>query len=193
MELPRRKNIRLKGYDYSSEGAYFITICIESRGNVLGEIRNGERMLNEYGVIVDECIDQIATLHDGIEINHKTVMPNHIHFIMSIVGGAYYAPQDIGKLSMQEKSKMIVPKMVQQFKTATVKRCKEIGLHDNGLHNMQPLRWQRGYYEHIIRDEKEYLQIWHYIDENPARWEEDEYYYGKTDYHQKRRSNCGGA
>ena len=186
-DLPTRKSIRLENYDYSQNGAYFITICVEEKRNLLGEIRNNERILNAYGMIVDEYIDKIGSLHDGIEINKKVVMPNHIHFILSLVGVAYHATRGMAELSIQEKSKMTVPKMIQLFKAATVKRCRGVGLHDVGLHNMQPLRWQRGYYEHIIRNEDDYLRIWQYIDENPVKWAEDKYFVDtchEGDYHE---------
>ena len=176
MDLPKRKSIRLKNYDYSKNGVYFITICVDSKYSLMGDIINSKQVLNEYGHIVNKCIDKIAILHDNIEIDAKIVMPNHVHFIMSIVGVAYHATRDIAELSLREKSKMTVPKMIQQFKSADIKKCNAIWREGNRLHNMQPLQWQRGYYENIIRDENILLRVLKYIHENPERWEKDMYF-----------------
>jgi REP element-mobilizing transposase RayT len=140
-------------------------------------------------------------------------MPDHVHFIIEIsdaatVGAAYHAARQQGHAAypqngatrpqnhLREKSKMAIPKIIQQFKTATMKLAKHMdgmnnarrlydvmgGLNDiwlyesrDGLHDMQPLRWQRGYYDHIIRNEEEYGNICRYMETNPQNWRRDEH------------------
>jgi REP element-mobilizing transposase RayT len=79
--LPQRKNIRLKGYDYSKEGYYFITICTKNRLNLFGSIFNGEMYLNDYGKIAENELLNISSHYDKIQIDKFVVMPNHIHMI----------------------------------------------------------------------------------------------------------------
>ncbi|MBB6218539.1 REP element-mobilizing transposase RayT [Anaerosolibacter carboniphilus] len=170
--FPQRKSLRLKNYDYSQVGLYFITICTQDKKPYFGQIVDGVMQLNSYGQIVNQCISKIGDLHIGLNIDCKVVMPNHVHFIIKNVGVAYYATRNMEGMSTQEKSKMLVPKIIQQFKTSTIKLTKQV----SGLHAMQPLQWQRGYYEHIIRDENSYQKIYEYIESNPLRWELDQYY-----------------
>lgn len=170
--LPQRKQLRLKNYDYSQAGYYFVTICAQDKEPYLGHIRDGSMELNPCGQIVDQCISKIEEIHRGVRIDCKTIMPNHIHIIIYIVGVADPATRNITELSMQEKSKMLLPKIIQQFKTATINRIKQIG----GLQGKQPFQWQRGYYEHVIRNEKAYQNMYEYIETNPLKWELDEYY-----------------
>jgi REP element-mobilizing transposase RayT len=169
---PQRKPLRLKNYDYSQEGIYFVTLCTQDKKHYLGKIVDGIMQLNSHGQIVDQCISKIGDINSDLKIDCKVVMPNHVHFIIKSVGVAYYATRNLEDMSPQEKSKMLIPKTIQQFKAATIRLSKQ----SDGLHTMQPLQWQRGYYDHIIRNELSYQRIYEYIETNPLRWELDQYY-----------------
>ncbi len=149
MELPKRKIIRLKGYDYSQKGAYFITICVKDRYELLGTIGVGaiinRPVLSKHGIICENAINEISNHYPMVTVDSYVVMPNHIHMI----GRLIIAPT--------------VSAIVQQMKRYV---SKQIGFS----------LWQKSFHDHIIRDEDEYKKIWRYIDENPARWAEDCYY-----------------
>ncbi|MEW9121712.1 MAG: transposase [Thermotaleaceae bacterium] len=170
--LPQRKQIRLKNYDYSQSGYYFITLCTKDQKHSLGQIQEGVMALNPYGQIVDRCISKIEDIYASVKLDCKVVMPNHVHFIISTVGIPNLANLNFKEVSFQERSKMLIPKILQQFKTATIKLTKELGRQ----HGMLPLQWQRGYYDHIIRSEASYQQIYAYIETNPLKWTLDKYY-----------------
>ena len=167
--MERRKAIRLPNYDYTQNGAYFVTICTRDRRKSLAEVRNGQVLLTPCGKIVDDAITKIETLHPGISVPQSIVMPNHVHFIVCInrpVGVAYYAtPTKNAHFSIGARAGL--PKLIQQFKTAVVKACKEQQI---------AFGWQRGYYDHVVRDERDYRLRFDYIADNPRRWHEDEYY-----------------
>jgi len=173
-DVHHRKSIRLKDYDYSKEGMYFITICTKDRECILSKIVDREIILSEYGKIVNECIFKISIIYKDVNVDEYIIMPNHIHMVIN-VGVAYHATQDLRDISIHQKSKMIIPKIIQQFKTATIKIANRYS-QGAGLHGMQPLQWQRNYYEHIIRNEKAYFEICEYIKYNPLNWENDSNY-----------------
>ena len=164
-DLPVRKNIRLQGYDYSNCGAYFITICVKDRQEILGEIV-GQGLcscrLSSIGKIIDIEIVQLAMRYPQIEILKYVIMPNHVHLLLAIVE------------TRQEQSpcptKPSIGDVICALKSITTKKANQ---HDR----MKGRKiWQFRYYDHIIRDEPEYQRIWQYIDENPQRWPDDCYY-----------------
>ena len=144
-----------------------MTICTEHRKHILAEIYpvgaddsvrpygTFEYKLTPVGEMVENCIHQIEERQSTIFVHKYVVMPNHIHMVIAIddtAGGQSRPP---------------LQKIVQGFKSVTTRKCWDYG---------RTTLWQRSYYDHIIRSEAEYLQIWQYIDENPAHWAEDEYY-----------------
>ena len=160
-ELPKRKNIRLKDYDYSSNGAYFITICVKDKRELLGKIIVGDAHpgvpnaeLTAIGEQVKVNIENIAVVYSNIEVPCYVVMPNHIHLILLVTGGR--------DARCASPTKSVVAKVINALKSLTSRHFGET-------------LWQRGYHDHIIRNEGDYLRIWRYIDENPAKWAEDEY------------------
>ena len=181
-EKYHRRSLRLPGYDYASEGGYFITCVTHNREHLFGEIVNGEMRLNDFGRIVQEEWFESAQKRANIELieDEFVVMPNHIHGIVWIIqsddsgrGTARCAPT-INSTNERKFGQMIpgsIPVIVRAFKAAVTKRINEI-------RNTPTLSiWQRNYYEHIISTEKEYENIVNYIDSNPANWEsQDEYY-----------------
>ena len=156
VELPRRKNIRLKEYDYSSNGAYFLTICVKEKSELLGAINVGANcvrpVLSDIGQTVEGEIATLSKTYEGIVVDKFIIMPNHIHMIIIID-------------YEQERTQFAptISRIVKQFKGAIT---KQIGYSI----------WQRSYNDHIIRNKEDYLRIWQYIEENPAKWTDDEYY-----------------
>ncbi len=161
----KRRSIRLKKYDYSKPGAYFITICTQNKKCLFGEIIDGEMLLNEMGCIVKNEWLKTKQLRKNIECNVFVVMPNHFHSIVEInesyKGVLQYAPT-----KMQSPSKTIGA-IVRGFKSAVTKQINKL--------QQTPGKklWQRNYYEHIIRDEDDYNQIYEYINNNILKWELD--------------------
>ena len=166
-----RRSIRLRDYDYSKEGAYFVTICTYNREFLFGEIENGKMRLNEYGAIIHDAWVITGQIRPNIKLDEWIIMPNHVHLII-IIGGdgrgtARRAPtgEKFGKPTIGN-----IPTIIRSFKSAVTKRINEL----RSLPGI-PL-WQRNFYEHIIRGENALNRIREYIIYNPMRWEEDEYY-----------------
>ena len=189
-EIHHRRSIRLKGYDYSQAGAYFITICTHNREFLFGEIIDGQMHLNEIGKIVESEWLKTSDIRDEVELDAFVVMPNHVHGIIVITGnsspsepvGAHgRAPNvdmmadDLGvaavradgrpPLRRQPKS---IGSIMAGFKSTVTKQINEIRQTPGA-----PV-WQRNYYEHIIRNEKALQRIQRYIIENPQQWVYDQ-------------------
>ena len=162
-ELPKRKRNRLYEYDYSQAGFYFVTICVKDKHEMLGEIINNQLILNEYGLVVKQEIENIPTIRKECIIENFVIMPNHIHLIVRIVGGDGNRPAASHRADCHPPLHKSIPNMVQGFKGAVT---RQIGFS----------LWQRSYHDRIIRDEEEYLRIWKYIDENPVKWADDCYF-----------------
>jgi REP element-mobilizing transposase RayT len=174
-----RKSIRLRGYDYARPGAYFVTFVTKNRENLFGGIVAGEARLNTRGRIVADCIRQITNHYPNVEIDLFVIMPNHIHAIIAIhesVGAG--SPRPYGPFAARRRliqaprpygfdSKPTLGHIVAYFKYQTTKRINQ----SRGTPGA-PV-WQRNYWEHIIRDERELARIRNYIEQNPARWETD--------------------
>ena len=172
MNFQSRKSPRLKGYDYSTPGYYFITVCTNKKRCILGRINEnstsivGEGLcalpktqLTNIGKIVKTAIEDINKLYVDISVDKFVVMPNHIHIIVikhpaesNLTGGH-------GDPPLQYDNTSIVG-IVSNLKSYTTH------LYGKAL-------WQRSFHDHIIRGEKDYLKIWEYIDQNPAKWRED--------------------
>jgi len=163
LELPKRKSQRLKGYDYSHNNAYFITICAQNRCNLFGEITDATITINKAGEMVSERLLNISNA-PGVTIDKYVIMPNHIHMIVRI--------SDNGTT---QGSFPTVSELVQRFKTITTKLYVD-GVKDGSYAPFDKKIWQKSFYDHVIRNEDDYLRIWQYIDENPIKWTEDEYY-----------------
>lgn len=168
MDQPIRKTNRLKDYDYSQNGAYFITICSDGHQNIFwksnlirmlqnnGELLYSDELFSSYGLIVEKVIQAINDRYEDINIEKYVIMPNHIHMIVLIMND--------GKLANTlHHANEKIPSLVSTFKRFSNKEC------GGSI-------WQRSYYDHVIRDQKDYEKIWQYIEDNPIKWLEDEYY-----------------
>ena len=194
MEQPKRKNIRLTTYDYSAPGAYFITVCTKDKKNLFwsdvggsdgsaaggrysdlsewqrsvcdadasaarrapgtatGIDRPEDVPLNHNGQIVDQAIKSIPEHYPTITVDRYVIMPNHIHLLLQIHGGA-------------DGRSLIAPTI-----STVVRLMKSAASHEAGF-----ALWQKGFYDHVIRSDADYLDCWQYIEGNPGRREEKHY------------------
>jgi putative transposase len=175
-DIHHRRSIRLKGYDYSQAGAYFVTICTYDRECLFGDIVDGKMRMKQFGHIVAAEWIRTAELRPEIELGEFVVMPNHFHGILifkeKIVSNAVGAIHELPSSHMplpilQLRRKMALPKIIGRFKMITAKRIN-IDRDTPGV----PM-WQRNYHEHIIRNEADYNRIAEYVIANPQRWIED--------------------
>ncbi len=173
----RRRSIRLPGYDYSQAGAYFVTVCTANRECLFGDIVDGEICLNECGQIIAGCWQDIPYHFAGARLDAFVTMPNHLHGIIVIGNG------DVGAMHFShsersgvEERKMHRPcgtvsaslgAMVQNFKSVATRQVNAARATAGAT------IWQRDYYEHIIRNEREWSIIARYIRDNPAKWSAD--------------------
>ena len=157
MDLPKRKPTRLKDYDYSTPGTYFITICTKNKQKILCNIVGAGLCalpsinLTPTGQMVADAIDYINNNYNGVSIDKYIIMPNHVHLIVEIHAGGDGTPP------------LRIYYIIGRFKSFTT-------------HKYGKILWQRSFYDHIIRNEKDYLRVLEYIDNNPAKWKEDSLY-----------------
>ncbi len=166
-DIHHRRSIRLRHYDYSQAGAYFLTICTHNRECLFGEISGDRMVLNELGRVIESVWMELTTRYPNIELDAFGVMPNHIHGIIVIVDSPNVGA--IHELPLRlHRRRMLIPKIVGYLKMNTAKQINQIN-DTPGV----PV-WQRNYYEHIIRDEDELNRIRKYIIENPLQWQLDQ-------------------
>jgi REP element-mobilizing transposase RayT len=173
-ELPKRKNIRLKDFDYSSNASYYITISTQDRVELFGEVDyvdvgaglvSARMNKNHAGNMIEAVYMDVISLFNDVFSEKFIVMPNHFHCIITMDRAD----------TRSAPTTTTICNVVQAFKSkTTVEYIK--GVKSKLYPSFNKRLWQRNYYEHIIRDEKDYLTKWNYIDINPAKWKEDEYY-----------------
>jgi REP element-mobilizing transposase RayT len=149
-KFPQRKRNRLENYDYTLDGYYFITICTKNKIEYFGNVEHNKMILNEYGKSIEENLLKIKERFNVCEIDYYVVMPNHIHFILILDNS-------------RSKSNKSITEVIGSFKSITTIELHKMGLKD--------FRWQRSYYDRIIRNEKELYLIRRYIEQNPLRWD----------------------
>lgn len=149
-KYPVRKRTRLIEYDYSSNAYYFITICVHDMKCVLGLVENNKSKLNKYGIIVKNNLVNLKSRFGCIGLDYFIVMPNHIHLILILE-------------NKQTTKTVSVIEIIAALKSITT-----IEIHKSGL---KGFKWQRSFYDRIIRNEEELFNIRQYIDQNPLRWE----------------------
>ena len=186
----RIESNRLQTWDYSSPGGYFLTVCIDGRGEILGDVQNDKMILSDAGKIVTDHITEIPEYHQRVILDTWIVMPNHIHFI--IVLGDYDFHNGIckrvsakknsvekihefslrdGKITSEQYRKMrrqmLIPKIMGKFQMLS---SKQINILNQTPGNRN---WHPNYHDRIIRNEKEFKRIQIYIKNNPLNWKDD--------------------
>ncbi|MBR4291439.1 MAG: transposase [Oscillospiraceae bacterium] len=150
MELPKRKPNRILEFDYSSPNAYFVTICTTGKKKYFWD---SENQLSEYGKVVKAAIENIERHYSAVSVDHYVVMPNHVHLLLQLntdVDGRRVAAPTVSTIINQMKGNA----------------SRQIG------HSI----WQKGFYDHVVRGDADYMEIWKYIEGNPAKWKEDKLY-----------------
>ena len=169
-EIHHRRSIRLKRHDYSHAGAYFVTVCSQYRECLFGNVVDGEMILNDAGKMVRDVWHELPSRFPLIQLDSFIVMPNHVHAIINIVGAALALPQKHAERKMGAASgaPITLAIVIRALKSISSIRVNRL------LSRQGQSLWQRNYYEHIIRNDRDLFQIRQYIDSNPAKWEEDE-------------------
>ena len=187
--IHHRRSIRLKGYDYSQAGLYFITLCTQDSLHLFGKITSDEMVLNDAGKMIEKWWNELKNKFANIELDEFVIMPNHFHGIIQIINtnpvGADLRvcpdvqqrvyPDNAGDHEKGEHTGSPLHTMIQWFKTMSTNEYIR-NVKNNRWTPFNKKLWQRNYYEHIIRNEKSYLHISEYIRTNPLKWLEDKYY-----------------
>ena len=185
-EIHHRRSIRIKEYDYSHEGLYFITICTFNHACLFGHLDNGDVVLTAYGEIANTEWLKTGELRSNISLHEFVMMPNHMHGIIEIDGSTcrgtipralvHRGAKEEGTLQRAPTEQFgkptsnTIPTIVRGFKSTVTKQINDI------RNTSGQSVWQRSYYEHVIRNEKSYNRIIEYIRYNPKKWLKDKYY-----------------
>jgi len=148
-QCPKRRHIRLPDFDYSQAGAYCVTICSRNKKCIFGDIVEAEMRLNKLGVLVIACWNELASTYPVVELDYWVLMPNHLHGIVWLQEENFYRKSLSG--------------VIGAFKSISTSRA-------NNVFNRRESLWQRGFFEHIIRDENDLFRIRQYISDNPTQW-----------------------
>jgi len=159
-----RRSIRLRNYDYSRKGAYFVTVCTKNRECLFGDVVAGEMRLNAVGKVILECWENISAHFPHVALDAVAIMPNHVHGILFItdapVGAKDFSPLSTGQ--RQCGTSKTVGSIIRGFKIGLTKWMRS----NTTVVDV----WQRGFYERIIRDEMELTRIREYIHGNAKKW-----------------------
>ncbi len=153
-ELPKRKPIRIKDHDYSAPGAYFITVCTAKKEKIFWTGRRGDLWspddlpLSEIGIIIEKEIQKLTALYPVLRVDKYCIMPDHIHFILST---------DADASGQTAATAPTISRVMKQFKGSVT---KQIGRSV----------WQKSFYDHAIRNQQDYNEIWEYIENNPLKY-----------------------
>ena len=160
----QRRSIRLRSYDYTRAGAYFVTLCTKDRECIFGEAIDGQVRLTDMGRVADECWSWILQHFKSVLTDAYVVMPNHLHGVLVVEYRDVWAQHAAPLPKPTGVNPGSLAAVVRSFKSAAAKRINEIRDTPGA-----PV-WQRNYFEHIIRDELSMERIRQYIIENPMRW-----------------------
>lgn len=173
--MHHRRSIRLKDYDYTQNGVYFVTICTHERLHLFGDVVDGAMVANARDEIVQSCWEEIPAHYAMVELDAFVVMPNHVHGLIvitrddvdHIVGATHGSPLPTHPTRPNGPKRHSLGAIIGQFKSAVTRRI-------NRLPNApgHPI-WQRNYYEHILRNEESLNQMRAYVASNPVKWAED--------------------
>ena len=177
----RISSARLQTWDYSNNGAYFITICTQNRHHFFGHIKNQEMQLSEIGKFAEQYWYEIPNHFPMVELGNFVVMPNHVHGIL-IIDKMNYEPfvetrqclvstiktnTIIGSSRFQNQGKNTISSIVGSYKSIVTKMSRQINPY---------FGWQSRFHDHIIRNSKSFENIQNYIEQNPLKWDDDRFY-----------------
>ena len=172
-ERPVRKHIRLKGYDYSNAGYYFVTICVQDGHELLWAEEPvvgaafGRPALSKAGLLIDAEIKKIESIYSCVRIDNYVIMPNHVHMMIRLSTNRDMDRRvPVREMGGRPKAAPTISRIVNQFKGSV---SKQLGYSI----------WQKLFHDYIIRNEADYQRIWQYIDNNPATWTQDDNYVAK--------------
>ena len=168
----RRRSLRLQGFDYSKEGAYFVTVCTRNRECLFGAVVDGKMRLNDVGRVVQSVWDGLSERFSVIELDACVVMPNHIHGIIAVGAPLVGAQEGIPDDGATTRVAPTVGNIVGAFKSITTNEYIR-GVKTGSWPPFFDRLWQRNYYEHVIRSEESLNRIREYISTNLLRWELD--------------------
>jgi len=197
--IHHRRSIRLKDYDYSQSGIYFVTICCDQWICRFGKIENGEMILNKYGQIAYNEWMKTPDKRSNVQLDVFVIMPNHIHGIIVITDdysrGVLHTPHNICSRGVLHTPHNICSRGVLQTPQNEPNRSNSVGVCNTPLRSSSNTVgaivrgyksavtkqigfaiWQRNYYEHIIRNEQSYRHISDYVMNNPTKWKDDQFY-----------------
>lgn len=183
--IKQRKSNRLKNFDYSSSGWYFVTICTQNRECLFGNIIDNHMVLNKYGKIINKYFLEIPKHYNNVELDEFIIMPNHIHGIIVIRNSNQSVGNDLrvvpinnnqvghgGPTLQNIRQQQLLFRIIKCFKTITTKIYID-GVKNNQFPPFNKRIWQKSYYDHIIRNEYSLFRIRKYIKDNPKNWEDD--------------------
>ena len=174
--IRNRRSIRLKGYDYTLEGAYFVTICTQNRKCLFGDIIDGEMHLNDAGKILQTTWDDLPNHYPHIELDESVIMPDHFHGIIWIMDGhpdvdgrvsnpPLRPPHDTNAIPNADGRRTHgLPEIIRALKTFSSRRINELRKSPGSK------IWQRNYWDYIIRNDRDLERIRTYIQNNPSKW-----------------------
>jgi REP element-mobilizing transposase RayT len=174
----KRKVIRLQNYDYAQPGAYFVTICTQKNKSYFGEVTDGKLLLNDAGRMIEKWYSEVMNKFYDIQCCEYVVMPNHFHCIIKNVGADLrvcpeyseniFPAYNGGRGNLGEHTGSPLQRIMQWFKTMTTNDYIR-NVKQNGWQSFDKKLWQRGYYEHVIRNENDWLTAAQYILDNPLK------------------------
>jgi hypothetical protein len=168
--LPQRRSPRLKGFVYTREGAYFVTICTRNRVHLFGEIADDHIQLNELGMIATACWEEIPTHFPQVELDAAVVMPNHVHGIIVIADTPRPLYEGTNVEAFGSPIQGSLSTVVGTYKAGVTGQIGRL------FPDVETPIWQGRFHDHIIRSQKSLDKIRAYVLSNPARWTEDTFY-----------------
>ena len=173
---PGRRSIRLRGFDYASNAVYFVTLCSSDRRCLFGDVVDGLMILNPIGQLIEREWLNSALIRVELDLHSFVVMPNHLHGLLTVTPAESDRSADDGKDALRASGACHAPlrreprslgSLVTGFKSATTRQFRLMTGETGSL-------WQRGFYEHVVRDERDFARIGGYIANNPANWALDQ-------------------
>ena len=158
MKMPNRKQNRLGEFDYGQEGAYFVTLCTQNRSRLFQmelPVGNGLCAVPEGNAIIHKWVSETENKFPGVVIDKYAIMPDHLHLIITI---------------KERHAGRSLPDVMRFFKTMTTNEYIR-GVKNGILTPFDRKLWQKSYYDHVIRNQQDYNEIWEYIENNPLKWE----------------------